>query len=124
MTAETPHTAPRTGSEYESPLSVTSTPYGEEIVVIRLAGELDRANVADAARGLEEAIAREGTMVVLDLQDLDFIDASGIALLADLDRRERLGARLRTLPSRSLGVTRVLSTVGLDSMVKVVRGPY
>jgi anti-sigma B factor antagonist len=121
MTTETPHMGLRTGSEYETPLSVTSTPYGEEIVVVRLAGELDRANVADAARGLEEAIAREDTTVVLDLQELEFIDASGIALLADLDRREGLGARLRTLPSRSLSVTRVLSMVGLDSMVKVVR---
>jgi anti-anti-sigma factor len=107
---------------YRPLLSVTSTPYGTGIVVVRLAGELDRANVSSAAAAIEEALAHEDSMLVLDLQDLEFLDASGIALLADLDHREGYSARLRILPSRSLGVTRTLSRVGLAAMVKVVRG--
>ncbi len=122
MTTDTAKRGLAAQGEYSSPLSVTSTPYGTGIVVVRLAGELYRANVSSAARAIEEALAREDSMLVLDLQDLEFLDASGIALLADLDYREGRSARLRILPSLSLGVTRTLSTVGLDSMVKVVRG--
>ncbi len=107
---------------YRSLLSVASTLYGTGIVVVRLAGELDRANVSSAATAIEEALVLGDSMLVLDLQDLEFLDASGIALLADLDRREGCGGQLRILPSQSLGVTRTLATVGLDSMVKVVRG--
>ena len=94
---------------------------GTNAIVISLAGELDLAKVAPAAEALEEAFAEEGAMVVVDLQELTFLDVKGITLLEELNRREGAGGRLRILPSRSLGVTRVLRTVGLDSMVKIVR---
>lgn len=54
--------------------------------------------------------------VVVDLQELDFMDSSGIALMVHLSEHPE-ASRLRVLPSKSEGVTRIASITGVDSML-------
>jgi len=106
---------------HDGPLSVRSTPYGDGVVVVSLIGELDRSNVASAATVIETVLQKPVELVVVDLQELDFLDSSGVALLADLNEQKRSHGRLRIVPSKSLGVTRILAATGMDAMLKMVQ---
>jgi anti-anti-sigma factor len=103
------------------PLAVTTAAYGDGIVVISLAGELDRATVSHAEAAIERGLRVGGTLVV-DLEELEFMDSSGVALLARLSNGD---GRLRVISSRSLGVTRILAVTGLDELLgdALVRSP-
>jgi anti-sigma B factor antagonist len=57
-------------------------------VVVTLRGELDIVNAAAVAAALETAAAR-GPRVIVDLAELDFIDASGVGALARGRKRAR-----------------------------------
>jgi anti-anti-sigma factor len=103
------------------PLTVRSTPYGDWVIVVSLIGELDNSNVACAARAVNHALASEDMIVVIDLQELEFLDSSGIALLSNLHTEKRANSRIRVVPSCSLGVTRILAATGLDGMLKIVQ---
>ncbi|HEY2140572.1 MAG TPA: STAS domain-containing protein [Solirubrobacteraceae bacterium] len=47
-------------------------------LVLRLAGELDLATVSLLEGQIDEAGAQDAAMVVLDLEQLDFIDSTGL----------------------------------------------
>ena len=80
-----------------------------------LAGELDLSNAREL-QGMIEALAGDGAeAIVLDLEALDFIDSTGMALLVSADRRLNNGrAYLRLVPSKAAEVRRVLALTGLD----------
>ena len=105
----------------DGPLAVRSTPYGDWSIVVSLAGELDGSTVATAARAIKSALSADELIVVIDLQELEFLDSSGVALLCGLYEEMSDSARIRVVPSRSLGVTQILTATGLDTMLKVVR---
>jgi anti-sigma B factor antagonist len=105
----------------DGPLTVCSTPYGDGVIVVSLIGELDNANVATAAMTINDALDTDDLIVVIDLQELEFLDSSGIALLSDLHAEKRDNGRIRVVPSQSLGVTRILAATGLDGMLKIVQ---
>src|SRR5262249_57546930 len=63
---------------------------------VRVAGELDMAVIGFVDREMARAEATDATKIVLDLDELEFMDASGIRLLVDLSERSRKdGSRLR-----------------------------
>jgi anti-anti-sigma factor len=65
-------------------------------------GEVRRAEATDASR------------IVLDLDQLEFLDAAGIRLLLDLSARSnKNGRRLRIRPARSRQVQRMLEFTGV-----------
>lgn len=78
---------------------------------IALCGELDLANAATAEAELKASLEADGTKIVVDMSELEFIDSTGIALLvAALGHGE---TRLRFIPSPSPAVARVLELTGL-----------
>jgi len=82
--------------------------------VVSLEGELDLAN-ADVAEGaLREASEDESMSLVVDMQELTFIDSTGIALLVSLMRSERCRGRLSFVPSTAPEVVRVLQVTGIE----------
>jgi anti-sigma B factor antagonist len=105
----------------DGPLTVRSTPYGDGVVIVSLVGELDGSTVASAATVIEAALDRPEMLVVLDLEDLDFLDSAGVALLLDLNEEKWSRGRTRVVPSRSLAVTRILAATGLDGLLKIVQ---
>jgi anti-sigma B factor antagonist len=104
----------------DGPLSVAWNRYGNDVIAVSLAGELDRSNVASAHKVLAE-VTDEGTgeLLVVDLSGLEFIDSSGIALLVSLAELDR--DALRVVPSPALAVSRVLRLTGVDSMLTMAR---
>lgn len=66
-----------------------------EAVHLKLVGELDLATVATLQGEHERILARGFRHVVIDLRDLEFIDAAGLRLLLALtDQAKRDGWRL------------------------------
>jgi anti-anti-sigma factor len=79
-------------------------------------------SVTDAVdREVRLAEASDATSIVLDLNRLEFMDASGIRLLLNLDSRSRSnGGRLRVTRATHPQVLRVLELTGVDRLLPFV----
>ena len=81
---------------------------------IRVFGEMDLAVTGELDRELRRVEASDAPRIVLDLDGLDFLDASGAGLLFDLGSRSlRDGSRLRVRGASSHQVRRVLDVTGI-----------
>ena len=58
-----------------------------DVVIARIAGELDLSNVHDIGDGLNAAVTSRVAGLVLDLSELTHLDSAGIRLLFDLRQR-------------------------------------
>lgn len=68
---------------------------------IRLGGELDLDNVERLDQALLEAEASDAALILLDVDDLRFIDSTGLRVILRATRRaERTGHRLRLTRGR------------------------
>jgi anti-sigma B factor antagonist len=101
-------------------LSVSSTRYGDEVTIVSLAGELDLAVLPTAATAIKDAFASGADRLVLDLQKLEFIDSSGLAMLHAMAVGDVSGGDVIVIPSESPGVSRVLAVTGIDSLLRFV----
>jgi anti-anti-sigma factor len=91
--------------------------------IVALDGELDMAS----AELLRQAVDREDllgeTLIVLDLQQLRFIDSTGLrAILAALERCRARGQELAITPG-SQQVQRLLSVTGVAEHLPTVAAP-
>ena len=104
-----------------------------DLTLCAIAGEIDPTNVADVQKALLEAPARPGDRpasdastgeenrsvrkLVVDFDELSFIDSAGIAMLFDVSRRLRHdGVRLALAMPLDSPVRRVLELVRIDSV--------
>jgi anti-anti-sigma factor len=85
---------------------------------IRVAGEMDLSVIGLVDREVERAEASDATRIVLDLDQLEFMDASGIRLLLHLNARsESDGRRLRITHASAPQVQRVLELTGARELL-------
>jgi anti-anti-sigma factor len=85
---------------------------------IRVAGEMDLAVIGLVGREMERAAASDANRIVLDLRELEFLDAAGIRLLVHLSARSRDGqGRLRINGSGAPQVQRVLELTGVRNLL-------
>lgn len=101
---------------------VELTYYGDEVLVVSLRGELDLAVIEAAHRALTPAIAVPGSLIVIDLTELEFLGTSGVALFYALARAREGADSLRLIPSRHGGVNRVLELTEIGSTIPIVAG--
>jgi anti-sigma B factor antagonist len=87
---------------------------------IRLVGELDLANADAFDAALEEAFAAEVPHIVVDMEELTFIDSTGLALLVAALGRSQGNGRLRFVPSQAEAVARVLRLTGIEERLPLV----
>ena len=81
---------------------------------VRVRGEVDLSVVGKLDNEMRRAEATKASKIELDLDQLDFLDASGVRLLLDLAQRSRRnGRRLRIRPGNSPQVRRVLELTGV-----------
>lgn len=93
------------------PLAVTVT-QGEHRIIVRAGGELDLAT-APALENALKGFGSDGLPCVLDLEDVTFIDSSGLRLLIVATERARAeGRSLTVLPSAA--VTKLVRLTGLE----------
>jgi anti-anti-sigma factor len=82
--------------------------------LVALCGELDLANAGTAKAALDASLGDDGSRVVIDMSELEFIDSTGIALLVAALGRNGGEDRVRFVPSTAPAVTRVLELTGLS----------
>lgn len=96
--------------------------HGEEVVVVRLTGELDLSVAEPAGQRIVDAVPSSARGVVVDMTALDFIDSSGISMLFKIARR--VGShrqQLRVVAPDGRPVARVLEIVEFDRAAPVDR---
>jgi anti-sigma B factor antagonist len=81
--------------------------------VVSLAGELDLYNSEEVRSGLREALAGDPAVLVVDLEQVSFIDSTALGVLIEAlsMMADRSGFRLA---APGLEVTRALEVSGLD----------
>ena len=92
-------------------------------VVIRLAGELDMANAPLLKAAIEQEDVEGKPMLVLDMQELKFIDSTGLRIV--LWARERCQERDRefALTPGSQQVQRLLAVSGAGEHLRIIASP-
>jgi anti-sigma B factor antagonist len=76
-------------------------------VTIALSGELDLASTEELDQAVRDCEETEIGGIVVDLTNVSFIDSSGLGAL--IKAQQRMGGRLRFVPSRHEAVTRLLA---------------
>ena len=85
---------------------------------IRVTGELDLSVIGVVDREMERAEATDARRIVLDLDELEFMDASGVRLLLHLrERSQANGRRLRITRAGAPQVQRVLEVTGVGDLL-------
>jgi anti-sigma B factor antagonist len=88
---------------------------------VRVFGEIDMAVTGAVDSEMRRVEATDAETILLDLDQLEFLDASGIRLLMDLDARSRgNGGRLRIIPASAPQVQRVLDLTGVADLLPFV----
>ena len=89
-------------------------------VVVRLEGELDMANAPLLQAAIEEAALDADSMLVLDLQQLRFIDSTGLRIILwARERCEEEGRELALTPG-SQQVQRLLAISGAGEHLRII----
>jgi anti-anti-sigma factor len=85
---------------------------------VRLLGEMDLSVIGSVEREMRRVEAGDAARIVLDLEELDFLDASGVRLLLHLNARSRSnGGRLCLTRARSPQVQRVIQMTGAGDVL-------
>jgi anti-anti-sigma factor len=88
---------------------------------VRLSGELDLAGIGLVDREVQAAERSDAAKIVLDLDELEFMDAAGIRLLLDLNSRsQNNGRRLRIRRAGAPQVKRMLDITGVRDLLPLI----
>jgi anti-anti-sigma factor len=88
---------------------------------VRVMGEMDLSVIGRVDREMRRAEATDAARIVLDLDELEFLDASGIRLLLQLNARSQTnGGRLSMRRAQSHQVRRVLELTGVGDVLPFV----
>jgi anti-anti-sigma factor len=97
--------------------------YEKEAAIVRLQGELDLVSAPLLERELERAEIETATVVVLDLEELRFIDSTGLrVLLAAHEHSQERGREFAITPG-SEQVQRLLSITRVNEHLRVISSP-
>jgi anti-sigma B factor antagonist len=98
-------------------LSVRTEREPAELYVVEFYGELDVAGAEIATRELRQAVQADVEEIIVDLSGLDFIDSTGLQVLVETFRGDRVnGERIRFLRG-SDPVDRLMHLTHLDEIL-------
>lgn len=87
-------------SDHEHAFSLEAVP-GPDACLILARGELDLDGCPDLDRAIRDAEQTQAHRIILDLEDLTFIDSAGLRTLFDASRRSAAnGNRLQMTPGK------------------------
>ncbi len=89
--------------------------------LVELAGRLDVTGAATAREALHRALADGEDALVVDMRDLELIDATGLGVLVGTHRRAGLIGRRLVLRDPPPRVVRILLLTRLDRILMVER---
>jgi len=88
---------------------------------LKVAGEIDLANVDDLRSAIDNAIGESPTGFIIDLRDIVYIDSAGVAVIISAYRRvSKAGGILAVVRPVSDGVRRVLDLIGLHMLPSII----
>jgi anti-sigma B factor antagonist len=96
--------------------SIRSERDPDELYIVELYGEFDLSGEALVEDALRQAVESDAAEIIVDLSGIDFIDASGLHVLAEVCTRDREAARIRFLRG-SEPVDRVFRLAQLDRVL-------
>jgi anti-sigma B factor antagonist len=97
--------------------SIIRTKLESNVTVIAVSGELDLASADQLDRAIRDAEQIATGWIVIDLEDLNFLDSTGLGVLLHARRRAtENGNRLRFVRSRHEQVTRLLSITDTEEV--------
>ena len=87
--------------------------------VLAISGEVDVVAAPELRDRLTELIGDGTPQVIVDLDDVDFIDSTGLGVLVGAVRRARAASGDVRLATSSARLTRLLDATGLDDVFVV-----
>ena len=108
------------GSPAWQPFSVTVSA-GEERSTVTLRGELDMSGVDRAREAIEQAESGGGSLLVLDLSELDFLDSTGLEVILRAARRAHDEGRRLIVQRPSRYVMRLLEMTAIAQSLDIVQ---
>jgi anti-anti-sigma factor len=95
----------------------------QDMVILRLEGELDLAGAPLVERELEGAEIDASPIVVLDLRELQFIDSAGLRVIFSADARARGRGQQFAVTRGSEQVQRVIAITHLGEHLQIIDSP-
>jgi len=108
------------GSEDHLRIEVRTTP---DRVVLELHGELDLLGAPLLQKKIEQASGEARGILVLDLQELQFVDSAGLRVILMAHESARQQGQEFALTKGSAQVQRLLSIAGVDEHLRIVASP-
>lgn len=87
--------------------------------VVAVSGDIDIVTAPQLRAVVDAVIDRRHRSIVLDMGDVDFIDAAGLGVLADGARRAKASGGSLAIRRPSPMLTRMLEITGLDGLVRI-----
>jgi len=89
--------------------------------VVALAGRLDVLGAMAAREALHAAVDRGEGRLVVDMSEVELLDATGLGVLVGTHRRARVAGRWLVLVNAPPRVARLLTLTRVDRVIQVVR---
>jgi anti-anti-sigma factor len=95
----------------------------QDRVVIALHGELDLVGAPLLQGEIETDVVEAAPLIVLDLEDLQFIDSSGLRVILSAHERARERGQAFALTRGSHQVQRLLAIAGVSGHLRIIESP-
>jgi anti-anti-sigma factor len=96
---------------------------GPDRVVLRLHGELDLASAPLLQGEIAGTEASDATLIVLDLDDLEFIDSTGLRIILAAHERFQERGQMLALTRGSQQVQRLMSITRVGEHLRIIESP-
>ena len=106
-----------------APTHDNTTAHSTTSNVVHLTGILDVRSVGDVRQTLNQVIDSSDGDVIVDLESVDAVDATGLGLLVATHRRTQLLGRQLVLWHPMPSVIRILAVTRLHRILRVERTP-
>jgi anti-sigma B factor antagonist len=95
----------------------------QDRIVLCLHGELDLASASLLQSEIESAEIGKTAMVVLDLEDLEFIDSTGLRIILAAHERSQAHGQEFAITRGSQQIQRLLSITRVDEHLRIIESP-
>jgi anti-sigma B factor antagonist len=96
---------------------------GPDRVVIELHGELDLLGAPLLSDAIEKVEVDAPAVVVLDLQDLQFVDSAGLRVILATHQRSQVQGKELALTPGSEQVQRLFTIAGVSDHLRIIASP-
>lgn len=91
----------------------------DENMIVRLAGDIDLSAIVAVRSAFHEVLSDGWSHVIVDLEDVTFLDSAALGILIGLHRRCREASGVCVLVNVQPDAMRLLSVTGLDAVFAV-----